>query len=34
MVPDDFAAAPILTKPYARNELMRVLSSLSENHVP
>lgn len=34
MVPDAFAAAPILTKPYARNELMRVLGSLSENHVP
>ncbi|MCU0893711.1 MAG: response regulator [Rhodospirillales bacterium] len=33
MVPDAFAAAPILTKPYARNELMRVLGSLSENHV-
>jgi CheY-like chemotaxis protein len=34
MVPDAFAAAPILTKPYARNELMRVLGSLSANHVP
>lgn len=29
MVPDSFAAAPILTKPYARSDLMRVLGSLS-----
>lgn len=33
MVPDAFAAAPILTKPYARSDLMRVLGNLSENHV-
>lgn len=29
MVPDSLAAAPILTKPYARSDLMRVLGSLS-----
>lgn len=33
MVPDTFSAAPILTKPYARSDLMRVLGSLSENPV-
>ena len=33
MVPDTFAAAPILTKPYARSDLMRVLGSLAENTV-
>ncbi len=33
MVPDAFSAAPILTKPYARSDLMRVLGNLSENHV-
>jgi CheY-like chemotaxis protein len=31
MVPESFAAAPILTKPYARSDLMRVLGSLSAN---
>lgn len=33
MVPDTFSTAPILTKPYARSDLMRVLGSLSENPV-
>jgi CheY-like chemotaxis protein len=31
MVPETFAAAPILTKPYARSDLMRILGSLSAN---
>lgn len=34
MVPDGFSGAPILTKPYGRSDLMRVLGSLSANAIP
>lgn len=34
IVPDSFAEAPILTKPYARTDLMRVLGSLSASDAP